>query len=476
MAYKHGERNQAVFFPKTIDECVANDAPVRAYAAFIQAIDLNLLNIEYDPNKVGNSSYNPKTMLTLLAYGYSYGLRSSRKLERACHDILPFIWIMGDLKPDHKTIAEFRRKNRNSIKKIIKLCARMCVEMDLIDGNVLFIDGSRLRANASVQNSWTKKKAMKALEEIDERIERLLNECEAVDEEEKDMGSLVKMNEELKDKKVLRERIAGILEKISKEDSSSLNTTDEDCVRIHSRQGSHAGYNGQIVVDDKNGLIVNSDVVDTNCDNGQFSSQLQQAQVVVDGKCKTAVADAGYVDWEDISNTDIEKTDIILPSCFQASGKEKKAFDASHFQYDEQNDCYICPVGIKLLHSGYDPKRKCKIYIGGKACLKCVNFGKCTKNKHYGKKIRRSDYEKTRAKLEKRYEEPDAKKIYNKRKTKVEHPFGHIKRNLGFGHFLLRGLEGVRAEWSLIACVFNITRMIRMLGVNGLITKIRSPG
>jgi transposase len=475
MAYKHSERNQAVFFPKTIDECVTDDAPVRAYAAFIKAIDLTCIGMIYDPDKVGNSSYDPKTMLTLLAYGYSYGIRSSRKLERACHDILPFIWIMGDLKPDHKTIAEFRRKNRNSIKKIIKLCARMCVEMDLIDGNVLFVDGSRFRANASVQNSWTKKKAMKALEEIDERIERLLNECEVVDEDEKDMGSLVKMSEELKDKKVLRERIEGILEKISKEDRPSLNTTDKDCVRTHSRQGSHAGYNGQIVVDDKNGLIVNGDVVDTNCDYGHFTSQLQQAQVVVDGKCRTAVADAGYAEYEDISELDGGKIDVIIPSMSQASGKEKRQFDVSVFQYDKQNDYYICPTGKILKYDSYDSSKKRRRYTAGKICVDCEYFGICTKCKT-GRKISRNDYEELRRKLEKRYQEPDAKEIYSKRKEKVEHPFGHIKRNLGFGHFLLRGLEGVRAEWSLIACVFNITRMIKISGVKTLIAKMRSPG
>ena len=81
-----------------------------------------------------------------------------------------------------------------------------------------------------------------------------------------------------------------------------------------------------------------------------------------------------------------------------------------------------------------------------------------------------------RKKLEKRYEELDAKEIYKKRKEKVEHPFGHIKRNLGFGHFLLRGLEGVRAEWALMACVFNVTRMITIFGVKALMAKMRSPG
>ena len=328
MAYRHGERNQAVLFPKTIDEYVSEDTPVRVYAEFINALDFKLLGIEYDPHKVGNSSYNPKTMLTLLVYAYSYGIRGSRKIERACYDCMPFIWIMSNLKPDHKTIAEFRRKNRKNIKKVIKLCARMCMEMGLIDGNVLFVDGSRMRANASVQKSWTKEKAKKALYELDERIERLLNECEAVDEQEKDLPSLAKLGKEFKDKKLRRERIAEILEKIEKEDRPSLNTTDEDCVRIHGRQGSHAGYNGQFVVDGKNGLIVNSDVVDTNCDYGHLSSQIQQAQVVVDGKCETAVADSGYAEYEDISelnkpNINGKNIDVIMPSISQASERKR---------------------------------------------------------------------------------------------------------------------------------------------------------
>ncbi len=475
MAYKHGEPLQAVFFPQTIDECVADDSPVRAYAEFINTIDIKKMGIDENPNKVGNSSYQPRAMLKLLVYGCSYGLRTSRELELACYDCMPFIWIMENLKPDHKTISEFRRKHKESIEKIIKMCARMCVELDLIDGNVLFVDGSRMRANASLQKSWTKKKAMKALEKIDERIKGLMNECEALDEKEKDMGSLVKMNEKLKDQKVLKERIAGILKKISEEERASLNTTDKDCVRIHGRQGSHAGYNGQFVVDGKNGLIVNSDVVDTNCDCGHFSSQIEQAQEVVDGKCNTAVADSGYADYEDVSKLDDKNIDVIMPSMSQASGKEKGPFDVSVFKYDEQNDCYTCPQGKILQYSSYDSSKKRRRYKAGKFCLDCKYFGVCTKCKT-GRRISKNDYEEVRKRLEKRYEEPDAKEIYSKRKQKVEHPFGHIKRNLGFGHFLLRGLEGVRAEWSLIACAFNITRMISILGVKVLIAKMRSPG
>ena len=79
-------------------------------------------------------------------YGYSYGIKSSRKLERETYHNMSFIWLMGGLKPDHKTIAEFRRKNEKAIQKVLKQCARMCIKLDLIAGNVLFVDGTKIRA------------------------------------------------------------------------------------------------------------------------------------------------------------------------------------------------------------------------------------------------------------------------------------------------------------------------------------------
>jgi transposase len=93
---------------------------VRAYDAFVEALDFNALGIALNPDNVGNSEYDPKAMLKLLVYGYSYGVKSSRKLERETHDNLSFIWIMGGLKPDHKTIAEFRRSNKQALQKILQ--------------------------------------------------------------------------------------------------------------------------------------------------------------------------------------------------------------------------------------------------------------------------------------------------------------------------------------------------------------------
>ena len=104
--------------------------------------------------------------------------------------------------------------------------------------------------------------------------------------------------------------------------------------------------------------------------------------------------------------------------------------------------------------------------------MKCVHFGSCTTNRVHGRKVTRLEYEAVREKLEMRYEQPDAQAIFRRRKEKVEHPFGHIKRNLHRGYFLLRGLAGVRAEMSLLACAFNVTRMISLLGVTELVAQL----
>src|SRR3989304_4836853 len=133
MAYRYGNRYQLGLFPPSIEDYVSPEDPVRAYDAFVESVDFAKLGIEIDPDQVGNSEYDPKAMLKLLVYGYSYGIKSSRKLERASHHNLSFIWLLGGLKPDHKTIAEFRRQNKEALKGVLKQCVRLCIKLDLID-------------------------------------------------------------------------------------------------------------------------------------------------------------------------------------------------------------------------------------------------------------------------------------------------------------------------------------------------------
>jgi len=354
MAYRYGNRYQMELLPKSIEEYVETDDPVRVYDAFVETLNFNELKLTLDPNKVGCPEYYPKAILKLLTYGYSYGFRSSRKLERAIYHNVSFMWLMGGLKPDHKTIAEFRRKNKASIKNVLKACARLCIRLNLIAGNTLFVDGTKVRANASIKNTWTKKKCERALGKIDTRIEAILSECDAVDEYE-------------------------------------------------------------------------------------------------------------------------QKIKVVVPSQRQASRKEPKPFDKSNFQYDSEKDCYICPEGHFLTYRRTNKREQNKVYmIREKAmCKQCPHWGVCTKSQQ-GRQITRLINEEVRQKLEAQYEEAESQAIYKLRQQKAELPFGHIKRNLKVDAFLLRGLDGVKAEASLLASCFNIRRMISIIGIRALIEKLKN--
>jgi transposase len=470
MAYRYGNRNQIRLLPESMEDYIAPDDPVRAYDAFIEALDLRELGITLDPHKVGNSEYHPLSMLKLLVYGYSYGIRSSRKLERATHHNLSFIWLTSGLKPDHKTIAEFRRKNRSALAKVLKQCAQICIQLNLIEGNTLFVDGSKVRANASIRNTWTKEKAQKALKHIDKRIKDILNQCDTIDEAEEGTDSLVTMDKELKDQKILQSKIKGILQELQEE--KSLNTTDPECIRIKKGRNFHAGYNFQSVVDQKQGLILSSDVVNETNDVNQFASQINKANQILGKKCKVAVADSGYASTDELEKIDKQEIKVIVPSKRQASKKELSLFAKERFTY--KYDYYLCPQGHQLTPYRLN-KKKNKVYkiAGKKTCLACPHYGICTKSPT-GRTISRLLKEELRQKLEAQYEEPQSQEIYKLRKQKVELPFGHIKHNLKFDSFLLRGLKGVKAEASILSTCFNLVRMITLLGVPDLVKILKT--
>ena len=471
MAYRYGNRNQQELFPKAIEEYVAEDDPVRAYDAFVEALDFSNFKITLDENKVGNPEYNPKTMLKLLIYGPSYGIRSSRKLERAIYHNLSFIWLMGGLKPDHKTISTFRKDNRHILKNVLKACAQMCIKLDLITGNSLFVDGTKIRANASIKNTWTKEKCQEYLKKIDQHIETVLDECETLDNQEQNQPSLIKLNKEITDKQALKTKVETILKELKQDDKKSINTIDKECTRINSVQGSGAGYNAQTVVDEKHGLIVNTDVVSQNNDVNQFANQIEQANETLGKKCNTACADSGYANTEQLKQIDLQNIKVIVLSQRQASKKEPEEFDKERFNYNSEKDCYICPQGHNLTYEGSDGKTKRYKITENSICQQCSYFGKCTKSPD-GRQINRLVDEEIRLMLEAQYLQPESQAIYKLRKQKVELPFGHIKRNLGVKDFLLRGIDGVKAEMSVLATCFNMARMITIFGVTGLIKEL----
>jgi hypothetical protein len=307
--------------------------------------------------------------------------------------------------------------------------------------------------------------------ELDQRVEKLLEDCEREDQKEEGLSSSVAMDKELAQAERLKNKVKEALEALKESGKEKINLTDPDCALMHSVQGSHASYNVQSVVDDQHGLIVHAQAVSATSDVNQFAEQIDQANTVLNKPCAVACADAGYADSAELKKIDEQGIKVVVPSQRQALHQEEKPFSKSHFRYDKEKDCYFCPEQNELPYEFTDKKRGKKYYriSESRLCQGCVHFGKCTSNKN-GRRIMRLLLEDLKERFEALYE--SSQEIYARRKTRAEHPFGHMKRNLKTDGFMLRGRDGVQAETSLLATCFDLRRVMTIVGISALIEKL----
>jgi hypothetical protein len=348
----------------------------------------------------------------------------------------------------------------------------------LIEGNVLFLDGSKFRGNSSINKTYTKKGSKTLLDKVEKKIDKLLTEINKVDDQEEGSG-FAKLKEELQSQDALRKKVKSALGEMNKKGVDKINNTDKDAINYKNRQGCHAGFNAQVVTDEKNGLIVNADVVAESTDRNQFSSQIRQANEILEKQCRVACSDSGYHNVDNLKESVDKGISVIVPSQKQASHEKDKEdfFTKNNFKYDEDDNQFICPEGHIVRYSHYSKQKGHYVYRMKipSACMKCIHWGACTKSKR-GRTINRLKNEKCQKHLASLYESDYGQKIYKKRKSKVELQFGHIKRNLKGGSFLVRSLKLVQGEMAIYASCFNIARMITLLGGVEQMVRLLSEG
>jgi hypothetical protein len=378
---------------------------------------------------------------------------------------------MGGLSPDYRTITRFRRTHEKALKKVLKYSAQMCIDLDLVDGNVLFVDGSKIKANASLDKKWDAARCERVLKAVEKRVQEILEKCEELDSQEESGESLVQLKAELVDKNKLVERVKSIAQRVSKEPqpekegTASINEIDADSKPMHSKKGSFSGYNVQAVTDGKCGIIVSTDVTNDRNDLRQLKTQIEQGESVLQRKCTTVVADTGYYNMNEMRPLHEDGREILVPNQDQSSHKEETGLKKKSFNYDKETDTYTCPQGHQLVLKKTDTKAGKKHYTiqDCGTCQSCDRWGECT-NAKSGRTIIRNFDEDLREDFAKNYEEPSSQKTYAKRKEYAERVFAYVKNNMGFKEFLLRGFDGVRAEFSLLCSGFNIKRAITELG------------
>jgi len=460
--------------PACVDDYVGPDNVVRFIEAFVDSLDLAAAGFDRTlPKATGRPGYDPSDLLKLYIYGYLNRVRSSRRLEVETHRNLEVIWMMRQLQPDFKTIADFRRENKTVFRQVFREFVVLCRSLDLFGCDLIAVDGTRLKAVNSGQRNFTKGKLAKAMAESDERLGRYLKQLDEADKDDNTPSARVDNLEEkiaaIKDRRARLEEHRTELE-ASGEDQISL--TDPDARAMHSSSRIGVGYNIQIAVDTKHKLIAEQQVHNKVSDLGLLAETANAARENLGVDQIDVVADRGYYKIEDIEDCEAAGVTPYVPKPLRGSAVKNGFFTKEQFNYDADTDVLVCPGGQKL-----EPKYKSKvrdndtvIFVNRAACKACALRARCT-NAAFRKVIR---YAKE-AILDRMAARLAAKpEVLDQRRESVEHPFGSIKQWMGQRDFLTRRIENVRGEFSLTALAYNIRRALTLVGVAGLMRAINT--
>ena len=350
------DRSQTTLLPDCIDDYVDEENPVRAVDAFVEMLDLAALGFDIEPEATGRPGYHPATILKLYVYGYLNQVQSSRRLERECGRNLELIWLMGRLKPDFKTIADFRRDNGPAIRKVCRQFVALCRDIDLLDASLVAIDGSKFKAVNAKAKSYTREKLRRRLGEIDAAIDRYMGELDRADEvlaktgmhpvEARMSRVIKKLAHYRKEGRTLR----AIEERMDTTGETQVSLTDPDCraMATTSKQPRVAGYNVQSVVETKHHLIVAHEVTNLGYDRDALSMMARAAKDVMASESIEAVADKGYYSGEEIVAAEKAGIAVTLSKPLTSNAAAVGRFDKADFVYVAVDDIYICPAGERL--------------------------------------------------------------------------------------------------------------------------------
>ncbi len=476
MGYIKGkERGQSVLFPGTVDEYIAENNEVRAIAAFLGRLDfVKLRFVRGQAAGTGRPGYDPRLLMGLFLWGHLNGIRSSRKLERESHRNLEVIWLCEQLRPDFKTIADFRKDNGAGIKGVVVEFRLWCMAEGLYGKEIVAVDGSKFKAVNSKERNFTRKKLSQIIARERARISEYLEAVAVADESESEEPELNAAQ--------LKEKIAGLERYLAEHEElarqlaatgeSQVSLTDPEAKLMKTAKGSEVSYNVQTAVDSKHKLIAAYEVTNEGNDLGQLAVMALQAKEALQVDELTVLADGGYYEGNALKECEEAGVTTYVPQPQSGEAKRRGIFERKQFRYDQERDLYVCPQGEELhwtkTTNDKERNKKFKVYAT-KACTQCPLRAQCTTSK-YGRKIKRWVDQGVIDRLQARNR--GRPELLKQRKTLAEHPFGTIKWGMNQGFFLLKGISKVTTETGLTVLSYNLKRVLNILGAEQMISSL----
>jgi len=469
------DRHQTHLLPPALEDYVGANNPVRFLDAFVAKLDLRAAGFHFpkeDPLGRGRPAYDPAHLLKLYLYGYLHQVRSSRRLEAECHRNLEVIWLLCELKPDFKTIADFRKDNAAAFKAVVREFTQLCRQLDLFGGQLLAIDGTKIKASNALDRNWSQAKLDKQLAQTEAKLEAYLRTLDQADAQPEPVAAAPSAAEWQAKMARLNERKAQIQERLQvlvRTGESQLSATDPDSRGMKSAHGHIVGYNVQGSVDAKHHLLVTTEVTNSAADQGQLAPVVQAAQAELEITHADVVADGGYYKSEDIKTCQDLGMEPHVPAVENSPSERAGFYGKDDFRYDAARDVYHCPGGATLTRRREveDKGRKLFSYDHPAACAGCALRARCTKAPH--RTVSRWEHEERLERMAAAVAAEPEKLAA--RKCLIEHCWGTLKWLLP-GGFLVRGKVKVGAEVSLAHFGYNLKRALAVVGLARLLAAL----
>ena len=502
VVFKDYNFNQNLLLPPSLEELIDPNHPVRIVNQVVDNLDLDPILAKYDGG--GSPAYHPRMMLKVLVYGYVTNRYSSRKIEEALQQNVHFMWLSGMSYPDHNTLNRFRSDRlKGVLKEVFSQVVHLLIDHGHITLKEAYLDGTKIEANANrytfvwgrtikynrgrIQNQlkelWSYTEQV-AKEELEHNEPEDFEEIDA----EKVSQAIKKIDQALAgkevDKKVkqklnyARKRWPEALDKYEEYEQqlgerNSLSRTDPDATFMRMKEDHmlngqlKPGYNWQIST--QNQYILGYTLHQTTADTATLPTHIESLKENLGQVPETLVADAGYgseENYEYLEDNDIEA--YVKFSYFHKEQTQKWKENPQKLEnlyYNEQEDCYYCPMGQRMTLVKESRRRTANDYVQNKKayqaqnCTGCPMRGPCNKQK-YDRIIEVNPRLMRYKQMAREKLNSEAGLEYrSQRPVDVEAVFGNIKYNHNFKRFLLRGMEKVEIEAGLVSLAHNLRKM-----------------
>ena len=466
MRYKTGvDKQQLTLLPVSLDEYVSEAHICRVIYAFTEQLKMGDLGYKHAECKsTGCRPYDPRMMLNLYIYGYLHRVRSSRRLRDEAVRNVEVMWLLDGLRPDDKTISNFRTDNKAALKQTFREFVQMCRTLGLYGGEVEATDSTKVRANNALKNNHNETTVKNALSKIDRKISDYLEALEQADNEEQEEKTpdAEAIREALEQLRRRKEKYEGLKAQVAEQ--GEVSTVDEEARMMRfggDERHLSVGYNIQTIVDSKYHLIVDFEVTNCASDSGNLHRMSAKAKEALGVEHIINLADSGYYNSADIVACEEDGVTCLVAKGRPGGPQKAAGFTHECFVYNREEDVYTCPGGDRLEYKRnkkHVSGREYRVYANYEACGICPCKAECTKGKF--REVQRLACQDTLDVVDERTR--SNRELYRKRQEIAEHPFGTIKAVWGFKQFLCRGKAKVTAETALSYLAYNMRRVFNI--------------